>query len=71
MLDKDTSVLKETGTLHQAGRIKVICCINLSPRGKEDVIPEVHDTPEKKLLARLHGLKLYGTSRSYGVLHIF
>ena len=29
------------------------------------------DAPEKKFLASLHGLKLCGTSQSYGVLYIF
>lgn len=62
MLDEDISVLKETGTLHQAGRIKVICCINLSPRGKEEKVSfrkcVTRDAPEKKLLARLHGLNV-------------
>lgn len=45
MLDEDTSALKEfvPGTCSRQVVSKWFCCINLSPRGKEYVIPEVRD----------------------------
>ena len=45
MLDEETSALKEfvPGTCSRQVVSKWFCCINLSPRGKEYVIPEVGD----------------------------
>ena len=77
MLDEDTSALKEAslclelaaGRSYQSDFVVLIC--HHEGRNMSFRKCVTRDAPEKKFLASLHGLKLCGTTQSYGVLYIF